>query len=101
MTNTIEPQAWRRVSNISNQPRGVFETKDNVELRSEQLEPLFNISSLELILKEQVELMLDNFGVKDAAARQVYVDAALVKLHLNLGLLKNARAAIRKEGSDS
>lgn len=44
---TLTPRAWLRVSNISNQSRGVFETED-VELRSERLDPLYALTREEV-----------------------------------------------------
>lgn len=45
MSEDIKPLAWRRISNISNQSTGVFETQD-VELRAERLEPLFGVDAI-------------------------------------------------------
>ena len=45
----IMPRAWMRVSNISGQSSGLFETQD-VELRSESLVPLYDQSALDAAL---------------------------------------------------
>lgn len=43
----IKPSAWRRVSRISNESTGLFETEKDVELKTERLDPLFGIDAID------------------------------------------------------
>lgn len=51
---SVGPRAWLRVSNIGGQSRGVFETQD-VELRSERLDPLYDKAALDAAVAAERE----------------------------------------------
>lgn len=76
----VSPQAWRRVSNICGEVRGVFETED-VELRSERLEPLYGVKNIELILHEAIVIVLNEAGINNITLRRACIDAAIKKLY--------------------
>ena len=62
MTNeTIQfrPRAWLRVSNISGQSSGFFETQE-VELRSESLVPLYDQSALDAAVAAERQAAWDS-----------------------------------------
>lgn len=52
-TALVKPRAWLRVSNISGESSGFFETQ-NVELRSESLVPLYEQSALDAAVTAKV-----------------------------------------------
>ena len=57
-TAQVRPRAWLRVSNISGQSSGVFETQD-VELRSESLVPLYDQPALNVAAADERQAAWD------------------------------------------
>ena len=53
----VRPRAWLRVSNISNEATGLFETQD-VQLQSERLEPLYDQAALDAAVAAERERFL-------------------------------------------
>lgn len=53
----VRPRAWLRVSNISGEATGLFETQD-VQLQSERLEPLYDQAALDAAVAAERERFL-------------------------------------------
>ncbi|MBX3678488.1 MAG: hypothetical protein KF853_15850 [Rhodocyclaceae bacterium] len=75
----VRPLAWRRVSNICGEVHGVFETQD-VELRSERLEPLFGVAAIESATYDAAVRALDEAGIRNEVLRGMCIEVAIEKL---------------------
>lgn len=75
----VRPLAWRRVARITELSTGVFETQD-VELRSERLEPLFGVKAIESATHDAVVHALDEAGIRSEVLRGMCIEVAIEKL---------------------
>lgn len=76
---SVRPLAWRRVSNICGEVRGVFETQ-NVELRSERLEPLYGVAEITVAAHDAVVRALDEARICNDDLRGMCIEVAIERL---------------------